>query len=280
MCFWIVGDICPLGAYCPAGSAAPYLCGAGSYLNSTGNDDMADCISCTPGYYCAGGGNSFPTGLCDAGYFCPGGQDAPNPPGYNCTPGHYCPEGSSAPIRCSSGTYQDELGQSGCKSCPQGYYCDRTEDPVVLYNNSACPTGFYCPQNTRRATEFPCPLGTFNNITHRTVLSDCVACLAGQFCDQTGLSWPAGDCQAGYYCTYGADSPTPTLGQQADICPEGSYCPSGSSVPQSCPPGTFNPTAGRQDVSECVNCTAGLYCPDYNMTAAGPPCQEGKFFIF
>lgn len=55
--------------------------------------------------------------------------------------GHYCPTGSSEPIRCDSGSYQDEIGQSGCKDCPEGFYCDNTEEPVVLYNNSMCPTG-------------------------------------------------------------------------------------------------------------------------------------------
>lgn len=55
--------------------------------------------------------------------------------------GHYCPRGSPSPIRCISGEYQDEVGQSSCKDCPTGFFCDSTMEPVVLYNDSFCPQG-------------------------------------------------------------------------------------------------------------------------------------------
>ena len=55
--------------------------------------------------------------------------------------GHYCLQGSIEPLRCISGEYQDEIGQSECKDCPQGYFCDNVYEPVVLYNDSYCPTG-------------------------------------------------------------------------------------------------------------------------------------------
>ena len=60
---------------------------AGYFLNSTGNDDISDCLECTPGKYCAGGGNYVPDDDCAAGWYCPGGQDDPRPTGYNCTLG-------------------------------------------------------------------------------------------------------------------------------------------------------------------------------------------------
>ena len=59
--------------------------------------------------------------------------------------GHYCVEGSHEPVRCDPGYYQDETGQSDCKLCMEGYYCDNTVEPVVMYNNSYCPEGYYCP---------------------------------------------------------------------------------------------------------------------------------------
>ncbi|CAH1803419.1 unnamed protein product [Owenia fusiformis] len=37
------GEICPREEFCPNGTAAPQLCQAGYYLNSTGNDDVSDC---------------------------------------------------------------------------------------------------------------------------------------------------------------------------------------------------------------------------------------------
>lgn len=60
-----------------------------------------------------------------------------------------------------------------------------------------CFVGFYCPPNTNYATEYPCPRGTFNNLTHRVVEGDCQPCSPGQYCDQTGLSEPTGPCDPG-----------------------------------------------------------------------------------
>ncbi|RUS80256.1 hypothetical protein EGW08_011985, partial [Elysia chlorotica] len=273
----VTGDICPEGAYCPAGSGAPTLCPPSTYLNSTGNWDLAHCLTCTAGSYCDGSGNSVPDGLCDPGYYCPGGQNGPNLPEYNCTLGHYCPEGSTSPIRCPSGSYQDELNQWSCKSCPQGFYCDNTMSPVVLYNSSFCPEGFYCPENTTHAVQYPCPAGTFNNLTHQTSIANCQQCSGGYYCDQDGLASPAGLCSTGYYCTSGANSSTPLEGDDANICPAGFYCPEGSAVPVSCPLGTYNPFTGRGNVSECTACSGGRYCPYYNMTQPGPQCEEGYY---
>ncbi|XP_069122179.1 multiple epidermal growth factor-like domains protein 6 [Argopecten irradians] len=273
----VTGDICPMGAHCPAGSTAPLLCQAGTYQNSTGNEVDTDCVTCVAGSYCSGSGNSIPDGLCSSGYYCPSGQDNPTPASYNCTQGHYCPEGSITPLRCASGSYQDDIGSWWCKACPAGYFCDSTMDPVVLFNSSHCPTGFYCPENTTMSTEFPCPAGTFNNITHRTVVSDCTPCSGGMYCDQVGLTIPVADCAAGYFCLTGANSSTPSQGADADICPPRFYCPLGTVSPVCCSLGTFNPTTGRQAIDECTNCTGGTYCPDYNMTATGPACQAGYF---
>ena len=269
------GDKCPKGSYCPEGSIAPTYCDPGTFVNSEGNINSSNCVSCTAGKYCSGSGNNSPTGDCTQGYYCPGGQESATPPGLECTQGHYCPTGSMAPIRCPSGSYQDETGTWYCKGCPAGYYCDSTKSPVVLFNSSECPAGHYCPENTTMSKENPCPTGKFNNETQKTSLSDCQQCLAGKYCSQTGLAEPEGDCDAGYFCTIGSDSKTPNLGQDADRCPAGFYCPAGSATPTSCPQGTYNPDTERTSVSECTNCTGGYYCADFNMTARGPKCSAG-----
>ncbi|KAK2153848.1 hypothetical protein LSH36_283g03001 [Paralvinella palmiformis] len=242
-----------------------------------GNDEASDCILCTPGSYCAGSGNTWPTGPCTAGWYCPLGQDAAQPTGYNCTQGHYCPEGSAIAVPCPSGSYQDLLGQITCKPCVAGYYCDSTSQPVVDYTNTPCPSGYYCPANTTHSTEYPCPIGTYNNLTHRVDISDCMSCAGGMYCDVQGLANPQGPCNPGYYCVSGATSSTPGQGDMADICPPGSFCPSGTVTPTSCPPGTYNPSTGRQTLDECTNCTGGYYCPNYNMTAPGPQCEAGYY---
>ena len=81
---------------------------------------------------------------------------------------------------------------------------------------------------------------------------------------------------SGYFCYSGSNSSTPNLDSDGDECPTGQYCPSGSVQPTACPPGTYNPTTRRESVDQCTNCTAGYYCSEYNMTAAGPQCDTGR----
>lgn len=44
-------------------------------------------------------------------------------------------------------------------------------------------------------------------------------------------------------------------------CPAGSYCPESSRTPIACPVGTYNPNANGIRVEQCLECTAGFYCP-------------------
>ena len=60
-----------------------------------------------------------------------------------------------------------------------------------------CSPGYYCPLKTEYAYQFACPQGTFNNLTHRTVLDDCQACSGGYYCDQEGLEEPVAQCTPG-----------------------------------------------------------------------------------
>ena len=47
----------------------------------------------------------------------------------------------------------------------QGRYCNATFGPVESPDAYICPSGYYCPDGTEYDTQYPCPLGTFNNIT-------------------------------------------------------------------------------------------------------------------
>ncbi len=73
----------------------------------------------------------------------------------------------------------------------------------------------------------------------------------------------------------GSNSSSPSLGDQANECPTGHYCPVGTVTPQGCPPGTYNSATRRQALSDCQNCTAGYYCPEWNQTYIGSQCQQG-----
>lgn len=95
-------------------------------------------------------------------------------------------------------------------------------------------------------------------------------------------------CAEGFYCTRGADTPTPTDGITGDVCPVGHYCELGSVAPVACPNGTYvNHTqasycyvcpAGRQCISGDTAdvCPQGHYCPEgtgYDTI----PCPSGYF---
>lgn len=67
--------ICPPGSYCPLGSAFPTPCPSGTFNSAKGSGSIAACLSCTPGSYCQGTGNSQPTGQCSGGYYCSGGME-------------------------------------------------------------------------------------------------------------------------------------------------------------------------------------------------------------
>ena len=68
------------------------------------------------------------------------------------------------------GSYQDNLNQDTCKTCPASKYCD----PYELFNLTGiivpmdCPPGYYCPASTEFDTQNPCPPGTFSNQTALT----------------------------------------------------------------------------------------------------------------
>eukprot|EP00960_Hanusia_phi_P000059 1719-Hanusia_phi.AAC.1 len=56
---------------------------------------------------------------CPGGYFCPEGAWLARRAETVCTKGHACPENTSSPVPCAAGYYQDEVGQSSCKTCLQ-----------------------------------------------------------------------------------------------------------------------------------------------------------------
>lgn len=79
--------------------------------------------------------------------------------------------------------------------------CDPYSTPPVIMNSLVDTrglfSGFYCPTNTTFSSEFPCPSGTFSNITHRTKVEDCEPCAGGYYCETAGLSQPTAMCDAG-----------------------------------------------------------------------------------
>ncbi|KAM6987470.1 uncharacterized protein LKV04_010315 [Tautogolabrus adspersus] len=239
------GSICPPGTYCVEGSGEPEVCPAGTFSSVPGLTSEAGCQPCTPGFYCRGAGLKAPTGPCSEGYWCPPGQTVAT--AMPCPPGYFCSQGSATPKPCPSGTYQDRDKQAACTVCEAGYYCD-----MRLANASVqrpCPEGHYCPAGTALATQYPCPMGSFNPRQGMDSHVGCTPCAAGHYCPSVGLPEPAGF-----------------------------YCPKGTGFDlRGCPEGTYGPDPGYWSVSQCRQCDGGHYCSSRNGTAVTGPCQEGYY---
>ncbi len=213
-----------------------------------------------------------------------------------CPKGHFCVAGSATPTPCSDGTYQNVTGQSSCPPCPSSYYCGSgasTPQP--------CESGHFCPTGTRFSTQYPCPVGTYNNRTRLSASSECAACLPGFVCSTVGIVEPSERCGAGHYCAGGCSTATPIGGDCGGFCAEGfvcfggasvptpsdgnattavtgrpcgvgTYCPPGSVAEVGCPPGTYNP-ATRQGT--CFSCPPGALC--VQNTSVPAPCPLGAY---
>ena len=49
----------------------------------------------------------------------------------------------------------------------------------------------------------------------------------------------------GFYCLSRSESQQPIQKSYGDLCPEGKYCPRGTSFGENCPPSTFSNTTGK-----------------------------------
>ncbi|XP_033646870.1 uncharacterized protein LOC117306372 isoform X1 [Asterias rubens] len=273
------GMECPPGYYCETGVGYPIACPNGTFSNTSKNTELSNCLSCTPGSYCAGEHLCKPSSLCGEGYYCPGGQITDKPLEYVCWQGFRCPVGSPIPELCPRGTYQSEEGQGSCKVCLEGTYCDPFElgNVTGVISPPDCIPGHYCPNGTEFAQQNKCPIGTYSNKTALAREDQCDDCDFGWYCDNEGLTAPTAQCQAGYYCQRGAQKPDPEDGFTGDICPMGSFCVEGSATSEDCPIGSYGNDTGLKTSSECPLCDPGWFCPTTGLTSPGTPCFAGFY---
>ena len=269
------GNKCPVGHYCPEGSAQPILCSPGTYTDTELN---SECLACTPGHYCITGSNPED---CPAGYFCPEGTGhvwQPCPTGtFSATSGL---SNSTECTLCTGGFYCDSPNSTDVSGpCDAGYFCRTGSDsriPSGLNKGDAgiCPLGHFCPAHTDSPKA--CPAGTYNNQTGLTSEDQCRQCPEGYYCEQNGLPWPSGQCEAGFYCSGGSNTSRPdTVTSTGGPCPAGSYCPEGSSLPRPCEAGTYTSISIQVN---CTDCPPGYYCLPgaTNIT----DCPTGKYTKF
>ena len=209
----VTGAVCPLGAFCLAGVAAPSFCQPGTFAVGTGNSAASACQSGTAGFFYNSSGlttarfvRTTPSlclrilfilnivtcpcsGSCWANYYCPNSTVLPS---LVCPSGARCPTASAAPTLCAPGSYQDQTTQSTCKTCPASFYCPSTGTVAPL----ACPPGNYCPAATYSGTQFPCLPGSYSNSSALSTSGACSSCDSGYWCSG-GLTAPNALCAAG-----------------------------------------------------------------------------------
>lgn len=240
---------CTAGNKCPQGSSALTQCPSGEYQQYT---LQYACTTCPSSFYCSQTDTSTKT-LCPSGQYCTSGQESAT----NCAAGTYNPRsGAGASSDCENCPYGSYCGSAGMSTsgsdCQSGYYCTRGASTAT---QNACPAGYYCPSGTH--APIPCPAGTYNTLTGKALLSDCVDCDVGKYCPDSGQSSQVSyNCAAGYYCISGARTARPTDNVTGRLCNAGYYCTSGTTSETLCPAGSYNPYSG---LSTCLNCPAGYY---------------------
>jgi hypothetical protein len=139
---------CPIGHYCPSGSARPTACPIGTYNPQEGLFNSSQCRPCDAGSYCRGTGLTKPTAKCAGGFLCLRGCQDPRCVTTSCLAlsqgpcpiGHYCPNGTTAAIPCASGTYSSQTRAWKCTVCPAGYYCPfNAVAPVICPKVATAP---------------------------------------------------------------------------------------------------------------------------------------------
>ncbi|CAG6003426.1 unnamed protein product, partial [Menidia menidia] len=200
------------------------------------------CQPCLPGYYCANGGLSSPSGPCSPGFYCRSGSKTATPLG-NVT-------GNRTLILFMDETWHLQphlLAIQPWVISMEMYVLQatialkgvRNQVPVLQVNTVLSihtDTGYQCPPG------HACPPGS----------AEPAMCRAGTFQSLSGQD-------------------------TCDSCPSGFYCEEGSSMPSPCSVGHFNQLTGRMSLDDCFPCPSGFFCNNTALTDPSGPCSPGHF---
>lgn len=143
-------------------------------------------------------------------------------------------------VKCDSGKYQDEEGQTSCKDCPVGSY--QRDSGEYLCND--CDAGFYSDQTSQTSCKH-CAAGKYS--VSGVQASSCTDCPAGKY-QPNSMSSSCLDCVAGRYSDVQSSSCTD--------CSAGRYSEVQSSSCTNCPAGKYQPNSTS---SSCLVCSSGRY---------------------
>ncbi len=180
--------ICPVGFFCPTGSAHPLNCSL--YCTECGSASSSSCTRCLPGFVLA-----FPNGCvpkCTLGMtrtdicvysFC-----------FVC--GKFCSD------QCCSGSYNHSVSNT-CTLCPVGSYC-----PIGANAFVNCPVGSFNNLQGQSACQL-CTAGTASNNMQATTANTCAPCVSGTYSLGPGAS-SCTVCARGQFCSANSTQPCPT----------------------------------------------------------------------
>lgn len=214
--------------------------------------------------------------VCSRGSFCEGAVSSMK----TCYPGYYCPDplmkAHDATLKCRLGFYC----KAGAYSMTPGnpwYFPNPTTSPDKT--GDICRKGNYCPENSSK--QFTCEPGKFMPYEMAALVTECIACPDGKYCDVSGIyDLSTKDCDAGYYCATSAINP------RQFACNYDEICPTGSKYPKKCLPEEYTTTAKATVCQTCADgkrciqgsvtdCSAGTYCKS-NTVSYCPPGKYGK----
>ena len=180
---------------------------------------------------------------------------------------------------CPDGTYQNEIGSTGCKVCPAGYesdferrWCDECDDGYNSYAGGICGSrGGTCGEGKYSAPGshgcLDCPIGRYGpnseniywisyngtesryKIPANSQLAGCYLCPKGRYQDQTGQ-------QVCRVCPMGKYNDDTVGAQSSSICKD---CPEGKTLIPHINGLSLQGHILARDVSRCNTCTAGKF---------------------
>lgn len=177
-----------------------------------------------------------------------------------CGSGSFCVQGLQTP--CPAGTFQSQIGQTGCNDCGVGRYND------VTGRNSTCnliAPGFFSPvlNDTRATNVSACSPGSYCVGGIRTLCgpgsvqvlagqANCTPCVNGTYSALAGTSAPCTPAPPGYYVAGTAAGAASTVLP----CVPGFACIAG--VATACAPMTYAASAGLSACAPCAPCAATM----------------------
>ena len=162
-----------------------------------------------------------------------------------------CPKGS---VGMTDGARSE---QTQCDYCRAGKYCP---EGTSISAQVDWAQGYYCPAGTSGKIQFSWGAGFYgSSAAGRSFSETCTMCQGAKYWEQSATSGTT--CPNGYYCFPYTDDknkypamPGKYIGTAtgtvsgAAACPQGKYCPLGSSAPIDWPVGTYTASTGMGEL--------------------------------